>query len=92
MSSSGAKRQAREAAERSDVATAELRQQTKILKQRSDREKERSGRLLMRSIRAGGGGFYETTASERSTPTLTGQPKRSTGGSLGEWIKRLEKV
>ena len=59
-----AQREAKYAAEAAAVAAqqavVELQQQTAIEKEKSNREKLKAQRILMRTLRAGGGGFFET--------------------------------
>lgn len=57
---SRAKRQAKAAAAQSEQARIELAQQTEFLRKQSEDEKKRANRLLLRSVRAAGGGFFET--------------------------------
>ena len=55
-----AQREANAAAASADAARVKLEEQTAIEKERANKEKVKSQRLLMRSLRAGGGGFFET--------------------------------
>lgn len=55
-----AQREASAAAAQADTLRSELENQTKLEKERTDREKIKSQRLLMRSLRAGSGGYFET--------------------------------
>jgi len=55
-----AQREAAAAAAQADTLRGELEAQTKLEKERTDREKMKAQRLLMRSLRAGSGGYFET--------------------------------
>lgn len=55
-----AQREASAAASAADLARQELENQTKIEKEKTNREKMKAQRLLQRSLRAGAGGFFET--------------------------------
>lgn len=55
-----AQREAQAAAAAADGARRELEEQTKIEKERQNREKLKAQRVLMRSLRAGAGGYFET--------------------------------
>ncbi|CZH71103.1 TPA: hypothetical protein JBL19_06210 [Legionella pneumophila] len=55
-----AQREAKAAAFAADQARLELEEQTKLEKERANREKLKAQRLLMRSLRAGAGGYFET--------------------------------
>ena len=55
-----AQREASAAAADAQQVRTELAQNTAMEKEKSNREKMKAQRLLMRSIRAGGGGFFET--------------------------------
>lgn len=61
--SSKARRQAQEAANQAEAARQELEKQTKEYKRRADQEQRKAQRLLMRQLRAAGGGFFETDTS-----------------------------
>ena len=58
-----AQREADSAAASADVARSELEKQTKIEKEKNERERMKAQRLLSRSLRAGAGGFFETDSS-----------------------------
>lgn len=60
MGGKSAKRQARAAAEASREEAANLRSQTEILKKRTESQAMKAQRILMRSLRARGQGFFET--------------------------------
>ena len=60
-----AQREAAAAAGQADQLRGELEAQTKLEKERTDREKIKAQRLLMRSLRAGSGGFFETDAGSQ---------------------------
>jgi len=55
-----AQREAKAAAAEAQQVRQELEQNTAIEKEKNDREKLKAQRILMRSIRAGGGGYFET--------------------------------
>lgn len=55
-----AQREATTAAAAADTARLQLEQQTAAEKERQTRERMKSQRLLMRSLRAGSGGYFET--------------------------------
>ena len=55
-----AQREAQAAAAAADSARADLEAQTKIEKERQNREKLKAQRVLMRSLRAASGGYFET--------------------------------
>lgn len=55
-----AQREAQAAASAADSARKDLETQTKIEKEKNDRERMKAQRLLQRSLRAGAGGFFET--------------------------------
>lgn len=61
--SSKATRQAQDAANQAESARQELEKQTREYKQRADREQRKAQRLLMRQLRAAGGGYFETDTS-----------------------------
>lgn len=70
---SGAERRAEDAARRSDEATRKLNEQTEKLKKRSEKEQNKAQRLLIRSSRAAGGGFFSTdTPKAAATDSLGG--------------------
>ena len=75
MGGKSAKRQARAAAEASREEAANLRSQTEILKKRTESQAMKAQRILMRSLRARGAGFFETDFTPADT--LGG------GGTLG---------
>lgn len=56
----GSARQAREAAFQSDLLRRQFEDQARLQREQSARETKRAQRLLMRSIRAGSGGIFET--------------------------------
>lgn len=58
-----AQREAKYAAQAADSARADLEAQTKIEKERQNREKLKAQRVLMRSLRASSGGYFETDGS-----------------------------
>ncbi len=58
-----AQREAAAAAQAADSARVDLENQTKIEKERQNREKIKAQRILMRSLRAGSGGYFETDAA-----------------------------
>ena len=58
-----AQREAQYAAQAADSARADLEAQTKIEKERQNREKLKAQRVLMRSLRASSGGYFETDGS-----------------------------
>lgn len=94
-----AKREAREAAERSDAEAARLANKREELQRQSDKEKRRSQRLLMRSIRASAGGFFDDNPdpdSELDSPastgtTLGGNPRRFFDGQSGGFLGGLQR-
>lgn len=55
-----AQREAQAAAAAADSARQDLEAQTKIEKERQNREKLKAQRVLMRSLRAASGGYFET--------------------------------
>jgi len=55
-----AQREADAAAAAADQARGELEAQTKLEKERTAREKNKAQRVLMRSLRAGSGGYFES--------------------------------
>jgi hypothetical protein len=55
-----AKREANSAAAEAQKIREELTANTALEKEKSNREKLKAQRVLMRSIRAGSGGFFET--------------------------------
>jgi hypothetical protein len=55
-----AQREAQYAAEAADAARVDLENQTKVEKERQTREKIKAQRILMRSLRAGSGGYFES--------------------------------
>jgi anti-sigma factor RsiW len=57
-----AQREASAAAAAADQAMGELEKQTRLEKEKNDRERMKAQRLLARSLRAGAGGFFETDA------------------------------
>ncbi len=59
-----AQREAAASAAEADRVRGELEAQTKLEKERTDREKMKAQRLLMRSLRAGSGGFFETDSGQ----------------------------
>jgi len=67
-----AKREAAAAAQQADTLRGELEAQTKLEKERTDREKIKAQRLLMRSLRAGSGGYFETDTGSGSGSLLGG--------------------
>lgn len=69
---SRAERQAEEAARAANQARQNLEEQTKILKQRSEREARKAQRILMRSSRAAGGGYFSTDAPKPAADSLGG--------------------
>jgi hypothetical protein len=62
-----AQREAQAAAAAADAARADLEAQTKLEKERQNREKVKSQRILMRSLRAAQGGYFETDTGSGST-------------------------
>ncbi len=62
-----AQREAKAAAAAADSARIDLENQTKIEKERQTREKIKAQRILMRSLRAGSGGYFETDTGAGST-------------------------
>lgn len=58
--SHSAQREAKAAAQAADVARVDLENQTKVEKERQSREKIKAQRILMRSMRAGSGGYFES--------------------------------
>ena len=67
-----AEREAQSAAEAADKARADLENMTRLEKEKTEREKQKAQRLLMRSLRAGGGGYFETDTSTSGKGTLLG--------------------
>ncbi len=55
-----AQREAKAAAAEAQQVRQELDRNTAIEKEKNNREKLKAQRILMRSIRAGGGGYFET--------------------------------
>ncbi len=76
MGGKSAKRRANQAAEESRQAAADYRTQTTILKKRTEDEIKKSQRMLLRSLRSRGAGFFETDFMNASK--LGGE-----GGTLG---------
>lgn len=64
-----AQREAAAAAQAADAARVDLENQTKVEKERQTREKIKAQRILMRSLRAGSGGYFE---SDQGAGTLLG--------------------
>lgn len=62
-----AQREAKWAARAADEARLDLERQTQIEKERQNREKLKAQRLLMRSLRAGAGGYFETDQGSGQT-------------------------
>ena len=62
-----AQREAQQAAAAADSARADLEAQTKIEKERQNREKSKAQRVLMRSLRAASGGYFETDSGSGTT-------------------------
>jgi hypothetical protein len=58
----GAKRQAAQAAEQSRAEAAAYRIETANLQRKTDAASAKAQRVLMRSLRARGGGFFESDA------------------------------
>lgn len=56
-------REAHAAAQEAERLRGELEAQTRAEKEKANREKIKAQRLLMRSLRAGSGGYFETDAS-----------------------------
>lgn len=75
MSTITGQRQARDAAREAKAARMELAQQAQKDRERANREKVKAQRLMLRSLRAGAGGFFET--DQPTGQTLGG------GGTLG---------
>ncbi len=75
MGGRSAKRRANQAAEASRVESENMRQQTAILQKRTEDASKKAQRVLMRSLRARGAGFFETDFAPAAT--LGG------GGTLG---------
>lgn len=69
---SGAERRAEDAARSSERSRQLLEDQTKILKARTDKEARKAQRLLMRSSRAAGGGFFESDSVKADQSSLGG--------------------
>jgi hypothetical protein len=76
MGGKSAKRRANAAAEESRQEAANYRAQTSILKKRTEDEIKKSQRLLLRSLRSRGAGFFET---DFMNPNQLG----GEGGTLG---------
>jgi hypothetical protein len=57
-----AQREAEEAAAQAETLRGELERDRKLEKERTDREKKKAQRILMRSLRAGSGGYFESDA------------------------------
>ncbi len=55
-----AQREAKAAAAEAQSAREELNRNTALEKEKNNREKLKAQRILLRSIRAGSGGFFET--------------------------------
>lgn len=62
-----AQREAKYAAQAADVARQDLEKETALAKENTKKEKLKAQRLLMRSLRAGGGGYFETDTGAGST-------------------------
>jgi hypothetical protein len=62
-----AQREARSAASAADAARIDLENQTKVEKERQTREKIKAQRILMRSMRAGNGGYFESDTGKGQT-------------------------
>lgn len=62
-----AQREAKNAAKIAEGTRLELQQATLLEKERIRREKEKAQRMLMRSIRSSGGGFFESDTAAGST-------------------------
>ncbi len=76
MGGKSAKRRANAAAEEARNEAANYRAQTDILKKRTEDAAKKAQRLLLRSLRSRGAGFFETDFAQPST--LGGE-----GGTLG---------
>lgn len=55
-----AQREAEAAADAANQTRMQLEEQTRIEKERSEREKLKAQRILSRSLRAGAGGYFES--------------------------------
>lgn len=75
MGGRSAKRRANQAAEQSRVESENMRQQSAILAKRTEDQARKAQKLLMRSLRARGSGYFETDFVPANT--LGG------GGTLG---------
>lgn len=75
MGGKSAKRQANQAAEQSRVEAENMRKQTAILQKRTEDQALKAQKMLMRSLRARGAGYFETDFTPSAT--LGG------GGTLG---------
>lgn len=78
MGGNSAKRRANAAAEESRVEAANYRTQTSILQKRTEDQAKKAQRLLLRSLRSRGAGFFETDFLSTSASSLGGN-----GGTLG---------
>lgn len=67
MGGKSAKRAANQAAESSRIEAENYRQQTSLLQRRTEDQSKKAQRLLMRSLRARGAGFFETDFAPGST-------------------------
>lgn len=67
MGGKSAKRRANAAAEASRAEAENFRQQTSILQKRTDEQARKAQRLLIRSLRSRGAGFFETDFNSASS-------------------------
>ena len=63
MGGGSARRRAEEAAEASRREATNLREQTKILERRTQRDAKKASNIMMRALRARGGGFFQSDTS-----------------------------
>jgi hypothetical protein len=77
MSGRSAKKRANQAAEEARTEAANYRAQTSILQKRTDDQAKKAQRILLRTLRSRGAGFFETDFNTSGT-TLGGA-----GSTLG---------
>lgn len=78
MGGSSSKRRANQAAEESRVEAANYRAQTSLLQKRTEDQAKKAQRMLLRSLRSRGAGFFESDFTNNAASSLGGE-----GGTLG---------
>lgn len=82
MGGKSAKRAANQAAEASRAEASNLREQTSILQRRTEEQSKKAQRLLMRSLRARGAGFFETDFADSALGGASSVPAPPMGASV----------